>query len=91
MAENRGTPDITTLPELATKAMRVTMGVHIQTVPGESKHRKVGTNYPAKDTRTGESMPPTNGFEFYSDEPAVLGGDDAYPQPLTYVAAGVGF
>ncbi len=30
-------------------------------------------------------------FEFYCDEPPSLGGDDEYPQPLTYVAAGVGF
>ena len=30
-------------------------------------------------------------FEFYCDEPAYLGGEDRYPQPLTYVAAGIGF
>jgi len=30
-------------------------------------------------------------FEFYCDEPHYLGGDDEYPQPLTYLAAGVGF
>jgi hypothetical protein len=30
-------------------------------------------------------------FEFFSDEPAVVGGDDAYPEPLTYMAAAVGF
>jgi hypothetical protein len=30
-------------------------------------------------------------FEFYSDEPAVVGGHDSHPEPLTYVAAGVGF
>lgn len=91
MADNGNEQDITTLPELPPKAMRVTIGVHIQTAPGKSKHQRVATNYPAKDTRTGEFRPATNGFEFYSDEPAVLGGDDAYPQPLTYVAAGVGF
>lgn len=91
MAENGNERDITNLPELPPRAMRVTMGAHIQTISGESKHLKVGTNYPAKDTRTGEFMPATHGFELYSDEPAVLGGDDAYPQPLTYVAAGVGF
>ena len=30
-------------------------------------------------------------FEFYCDEPPILGGEDAYPQPLTYLVAGVGF
>lgn len=91
MAENGNEPDITMLPELPPQAMRVTMGAHLRTIPGESKHRKIGTNYPAKDTRTGKFGAPTNSFEFYSDEPPVLGGDDEYPQPLTYVAAGVGF
>jgi hypothetical protein len=30
-------------------------------------------------------------FEFFSDEPAVVGGRDRYPEPLTYLAAAVGF
>ncbi|MFI5267825.1 MAG: hypothetical protein ACHQ7M_10655 [Chloroflexota bacterium] len=30
-------------------------------------------------------------FEFYCDEPPTLGGEDQHPQPLTYLAAGVGF
>lgn len=30
-------------------------------------------------------------FEFYCDEPPILGGEDEYPQPLTYMAATVGF
>jgi uncharacterized OsmC-like protein len=30
-------------------------------------------------------------FEFFSDEPAYLGGTDEHPQPLTYLAAGVAF
>ena len=30
-------------------------------------------------------------FEIFSDEPHWLGGDDQHPQPLTYLAAGVGF
>lgn len=30
-------------------------------------------------------------FEIVCDEPGYLGGDDEHPQPLTYVAAGVGF
>lgn len=31
------------------------------------------------------------GFEFYCDEPPALGGEDRFPQPLTYIAAAVGF
>jgi hypothetical protein len=30
-------------------------------------------------------------FEFFCDEPPALGGDDLFPQPLTYIAAAVGF
>ena len=30
-------------------------------------------------------------FEVYCDEPPTLGGEDAYPQPLAYLAAAVGF
>jgi hypothetical protein len=30
-------------------------------------------------------------FEIYCDEPPRLGGEDEYPQPLTYLVAGVGF
>jgi len=33
----------------------------------------------------------SRGFEFFCDEPPRIGGEDRYPQPLTYVAAGVGF
>ena len=30
-------------------------------------------------------------FEIHSDEPPWLGGEEAHPQPLTYLAAAVGF
>lgn len=30
-------------------------------------------------------------FEWFCDEPPEIGGDDRYPQPLTYLAASVGF
>ncbi len=29
--------------------------------------------------------------EFYCDEPPAIGGHDRYPQPLAYLAAGIGF
>jgi len=30
-------------------------------------------------------------FRFWSDEPPAIGGQDAYPQPLHYLVAAVGF
>lgn len=30
-------------------------------------------------------------FEVHCDEPPNLGGDDEFPQPLHYIAAGIGF
>lgn len=30
-------------------------------------------------------------FEWFCDEPPEIGGEDRYPQPLTYLAASVGF
>ncbi|MQA87049.1 MAG: hypothetical protein GEV03_21075 [Streptosporangiales bacterium] len=30
-------------------------------------------------------------FEIWCDEPEYLGGEDKHPQPLTYLAAAVGF
>ena len=30
-------------------------------------------------------------FEVFCDEPPRIGGQDAYPQPLCYIAMGVGF
>ena len=29
--------------------------------------------------------------EFFCDEPSTIGGQDRYPQPLAYFAAGLGF
>lgn len=30
-------------------------------------------------------------FEIFSDEPEFVGGEDSYPQPLLYIAAGASF
>ena len=30
-------------------------------------------------------------FEVFCDEPERMGGDDSYPQPLVYIAMGIGF
>lgn len=36
-------------------------------------------------------VPGNEPFEFYCDEPMPLGGKDRFPQPLSYIAAGVAF
>lgn len=38
----------------------------------------------------GESRAMGGEHVFYMDEPPALGGEDRYPQPLTYIAGGVG-
>ncbi len=91
MPEKENEQDATLLPELPPKAMRVTMGAHVETVHGDSKHLRLATNNVTRNTQTGEVLRQTNKFTFFSDEPSSLGGDDQYPQPLTYIAAGVGF
>jgi hypothetical protein len=37
------------------------------------------------------AVPQKEPFEIYCDEPPDLGGEDRFPQPLSYIAAGVGF
>ena len=54
------------------------MGAHIRIVHDQVKRAEI-------DSELG------NRFEVYCDEPPNLGGDDEFPQPLHYVAAGVGF
>ena len=42
--------------------------------------------------KVAEAPSSSNGrFEFFCDEPPALGGEDKFPQPLTYIAAAVGF
>ena len=33
----------------------------------------------------------TGKFTFFCDEPPIIGGEDAYPPPLSYLAAALGF
>jgi hypothetical protein len=62
-------------PELPPQGYGNTIVAEIETLEGKGQ-LKVG--------RSG-------GFEVFSDEPARLGGDGEYPQPLSYFALGVGF
>lgn len=65
---------------------RLTMGADVEIIDGHLKVARGGST-------SAEGSPQGDGatFEFYSDEPAFLGGENRYPQPLLYVAAGVGF
>ena len=54
------------------------MGAHIRIVRDQIKLAEI-------DSEMGKT------FEVYCDEPPSIGGDDEHPQPLHYVAAGVGF
>jgi len=61
-------------PELPRQGIAFTMQADTETVPGKGQ-LKLGRH---------------REFEVYCDEPPRLGGDDAYPQPLAYIAMGVG-
>jgi hypothetical protein len=60
------------------RGVRVAMGAHIRIVRDQIKLAVI-------DSEMGKT------FEVYCDEPPSIGGDDEHPQPLHYVAAGVGF
>ena len=60
------------------RGVRVAMGAHIRIVRDQIKVAEIGSEL-------GKT------FEVYCDEPPSIGGDDEHPQPLQYVAAGVGF
>lgn len=71
------TPDITKEPDLP-KAMRgkvFTVSADMETIKMDRQLKVARFRH----------------FEFFCDEPPIIGGDDEYPQPLTYLAAGVGF
>ena len=62
-------------PELPSQGYVFTMVADTETVEGKGQ-LKSGTH---------------RHFEIFCDEPERLGGEDAYPQPLCYIAMGVGF
>lgn len=57
---------------------RFAMGAHIRIVHDQVKVAEI-------DSELGKR------FEVHCDEPPNLGGDDEFPQPLHYIAAGIGF
>jgi uncharacterized OsmC-like protein len=66
---------------------RLTMGAQARIVDG---HLKVATG--GSSTERGGNMDGDSAsFTIMSDEPAFLGGEGRHPQPLLYVAAGIGF
>lgn len=62
------------------RGRRFAKSAHIRIVAGQ-----------LKVARAEAEENPAGSFEFYCDEPSALGGEDRYPPPLTYIAAGVGF
>ncbi|MBT3352554.1 MAG: hypothetical protein HOC91_13810 [Nitrospinaceae bacterium] len=61
--------------ELPTAGYVFTMSADTETIEGEGQ-LKIGKH---------------RHFEVFCDEPERIGGEDAYPQPLCYIAMGVGF
>jgi hypothetical protein len=59
---------------------RFAKSVHVRIVKDQLKVAHAPSDVPEKAP-----------FEFYCDEPPPLGGEDRFPQPLHYIAAGVGF
>ncbi len=55
---------------------------------GTSHHTvSVDCNHIEKMLHVGEK----DQFKVFCDEPDSMGGENAYPQPLTYIAMGIGF
>jgi hypothetical protein len=66
---------------------RVTcISADVEILAGQLKVARGGST-----TAAGGRADDSNVFEFRSDEPPFLGGQGRHPQPLLYVAAGVGF
>lgn len=63
----------------------ITMGATARILSGQLKVAEGGSS--GERGGTDESRR----FTIYCDEPPFLGGEGRYPQPLLYVAAGVGF
>ena len=62
-------------PELPRQGYAFTMSAHTETEEGEGQ-LKLGTH---------------RHFSVHCDEPERIGGKDAHPQPLCYIAMGLGF
>lgn len=65
---------------------RVTMGADVRIIRNHLKEATGG-----RSTGKGGNVGEEPAFTILSDEPEFLGGDGAHPQPLLYIAAGIGF
>ncbi len=86
--------------ELPKETMRITAIADCEN-QGRMLHEVRGYQVKGKAEATSSPREPGQGKQglgggreeeltFYSDEPPRLGGDGEYPQPLTYIAGGVG-
>lgn len=64
----------------------ITMAADVRIIRNHLKEA-VGARSTEKGGNTGEEV----AYSILSDEPEHLGGDGAHPQPLLYIAAGIGF
>ena len=78
-------------PQPSTSALppggrRLTLGADVEILDGHLKVARGGASTAEGDPQDGGPV-----FEFFSDEPPFLGGEGRHPQPLLYLAAGIGF
>ena len=64
----------------------ISMGADVRIV---RDHVKVATG--GQSSEQGGNVGEGPAFTIYSDEPPFLGGGGSHPQPLLYIAAGIGF
>lgn len=60
-------------------------------LPKESRGKVITMSAEATSLEKQRKVARFRDFEIYCDEPHWLGGEDQHPQPLTYLASGVGF
>ncbi len=77
------------LPKGASKVTVYVDAVNVEKQLQEVRGYQIKTTgTPAGGQATGQGGP-ENAFTFHVDEPPHLGGENQYPQPLTYIAGGV--
>ena len=62
----------------------------VHTVVGHQKILKNEAEYPGEGTDRDDPERIGGDQVFYVDEPPILGGEGKHPQPLTYIAGGIG-
>jgi hypothetical protein len=77
------------LPKGASKVTVYVDAVNVEKQLQEVKGYQVKTSGASAEDKPAAQGGPENAFTFHVDEPPHLGGDNQYPQPLTYIAGGV--